>query len=111
MCVTICYFHSTIADVDYVTLVENVIFNGDENSRIVSVDIMDDGIFEGDEQFEVFLKTLPESPDVILGDPNIATGTILDDERPSKIFSFLVKLYILIYNVQYVYMFPYTVQT
>lgn len=48
---------------------------------------MDDGVAEGNESFEVFLKVLPESPDVVIGQPSVATGVIIDDEVLSKTFS------------------------
>ena len=48
---------------------------------------MDDSIAEGDEAFEVFLKLLPDSTGVTIGQPSVATGIIFDDEMPSKTFT------------------------
>lgn len=68
-------------------MVQNVTFNSGETSKVISVTIMDDGVAEGNESFEVFLKVLPESPDVVIGQPSVATGVIIDDEVLSKTFS------------------------
>ena len=66
-------------------MVETILtFDGTENSQVVSVNITDDQIAESDESFEVFLKLIPDSLDVLLGDPSVAIGTIFDDEIPSK---------------------------
>ena len=62
-------------------------FNGSDNSKVVSINITDDLIAESNESFEVFLKLIPDSPNVILGNPSVAIGTIFDDEIPSKTFS------------------------
>ena len=59
-------------------------FDGIDNSQVVSVNITDDLIAESDESFEVFLKLVPGSLDVVLGNPSVAIGTIFDDEIPSK---------------------------
>ena len=62
-------------------------FDGTDNSQVVSVNITDDFITESDESFEVFLKLIPGSLDVLLGDPSVAIGTIIDDDdRLSKYF-------------------------
>ena len=70
-------------------------FNANDNSQVVFVNITDDLIAESDEMFEVFLKLIPDSPNVILGNPSVATGIILDNEIPSKIF---IHNYIIITN-------------
>ena len=62
-------------------------FNGSDNSQVVSINITDDLIAESNELFEIFLKLIPYSPNVILGNPSVAIGTIFDDEIPSKTFS------------------------
>jgi len=93
--------HSTTADVDYVTLVQNITFNIGGDPIIVSVDIVNDTISEPDETFEIFLKPLP-GDDVVIGQPSVATGTIFDDERPSKTLYFydlFLLLYILMLEV------------
>ena len=80
-------YHSPAAGVDYVSLVEMILtFNGSDNSQVVSVNIIDDLIAESDESFEVFLKLIPGSENVILGNPSVATGVILDNEIPSRTF-------------------------
>ena len=62
-------------------------FDGTDNSQVVSVNITNDFITESDESFEVFLKLIPGSLDVLLGDPSVANGTIIDDDdRLSKYF-------------------------
>ena len=79
-------FHFTTADVDYITLVQNITFDSGETSNIVSVDIQDDQIAESDESFEVFLKPLSNSPyDVRIDEASVAVGIIFDNEIPSKI--------------------------
>lgn len=69
---------------DYDTLVQNVTFNKGDTSRVVYVTINDDTMPENDELFEVFIKTIPDYPDVVIGQPSVATGTILDNDLPSK---------------------------
>ena len=77
-------FNSTTADVDYVTLVQNITFDSGQNSQIISVAIGDDQIAESDETFEVFLKPIPNSPyDVMIDEASVAVGTIFDNEIPS----------------------------
>jgi len=73
----------TTADIDYVTLVQNITFNIGGDPIIVSVEIVNDGTSEPDESFEVFLKPLP-GDDVVIGEPSVAVGTIFDDEVLSK---------------------------
>ena len=78
--------HFTTADVDYITLVQNITFDSGETSNIVSVDIQDDQIAESDESFEAFLKPLSNSPyDVRIDEASVAVGIIFDNEIPSKI--------------------------
>ena len=59
---------------------EDIVFNPDEVSKVIYVNITDDLIVERNESFEVFLKLTPESPNVILGNPSVATGIIIDDD-------------------------------
>ena len=61
-------------------MVQNIIFNRGEISRSFVVNIINDTIAESDESFEVFLKLTPDSSGVIIGEPSVATGTIIDDE-------------------------------
>jgi len=77
--------YPTTADIDYITLVQNITFSSGVNSATISVDIVNDTIPESDETFEVFLKALPGN-DVVIGEPSVAVGTIFDDEIPSKTF-------------------------
>ena len=80
--------YSPAADVNYVSLVKTILtFNGSDNSQVVSINITDDLIAESNKLFEIFLKLIPDSPNVILGNPSVAIGTIFDDEIPSKTFS------------------------
>ena len=69
---------------DYDSLVLNITFDGGEVSKIFTVNITNDFIPESEELFEVFLKTIPGNLAVVIGEPSVATGTILDDEVPSK---------------------------
>ena len=55
-------------------------FSPGEDRKVIHVNITDDLIAERDESFEVFLKLVPDSPNVILGNPSVATGTIIDDD-------------------------------
>jgi len=66
-------------------LVQNITFSSGIDSVTISVDIVNDIIPESDETFEVFLKSLPGN-DVVIGEPSVAVGIILDDEIPSKTF-------------------------
>jgi len=84
----------TAADVDFVTLVQNIVFNVGSDSVIVSVEIVNDTISEPDESFEIFLKPLPGNG-VVIGEPSVATGTIFDDERPSKTSLYFYDLFLL----------------
>ena len=61
-------------------------FNPGESSQVIFVEINDDRIVEFDEDFEVFLMVIPDSPNVVLGNPSVATGIIIDDDALSKYF-------------------------
>ena len=66
-------------------MVINITFNSGENSSVVAVPITNDVLPEADETFEVFLKNIPGSPyNVILDDPSVAVGTIIDNRIPSE---------------------------
>ena len=82
-------------------MVQDITFNSGEISRTFVVDILNDTIAESDESFEVFLKLTPDSSGARIGEPSVATGTIFDDEIPSKTFTvglFLILLpYILFF--------------
>ena len=79
-------FHFTTAGIDYTPLDQVIVFNPGQDSIVFYVNITDDLIVEGDEQFEVFLKLSPDSPNVILGNPSVATGIIIDDDKLSMHF-------------------------
>ena len=68
------------------TLVQNIIFASGETSNVFTVTIINDTIAESNESFEVFLKLLPGSTGVTIGQPSVATGIIIDDEVPGKTF-------------------------
>ena len=94
MCPRICVrtaicFHSTTANVDYVTLVQNITFESGEQRKDFNVTILNDARPEIDESFEVILESLPDFPDVNIGVPSVAVGTILDDDLPGKHFIML----------------------
>ena len=61
-------------------------FNPGESSQVIFVEINDDRIVEFDEDFEVFLMVIPDSPNVVLGNPSVATGIIIDDDALSKYY-------------------------
>jgi len=82
--------YPTTADIDYVTLVQNITFSSVVDSTIISVDIVNDTIPESDETFEVFLKPLP-GDDVVIGERSVAVGTIFDDEIPSETSYYLLQ--------------------
>jgi len=66
-------------------VVINITFNSGENSSVVAVPITNDVLPEADETFGVFLKNIPGSPyNVILDDPSVAVGTIIDNRIPSE---------------------------
>ena len=79
--------HSSAANVDYVTVVQDITFASGEISKVFTVDIINDTIAESEESFEVFLKLISGSSGVIIGEPSVATGTIIDDEVLSKTFT------------------------
>ena len=86
--------YSTAADVDYVTLVQNITFDSGESSQDVFVAIRDDQIAESDETFEVFLKPISNSPhDVRIDEASVAVGIIFDDEIPSKLLAYITDLF------------------
>ena len=70
-------------------MVLNITFDSGEVSSIFAVNIINDSIAESEESFEVFLKLIPGSSGVVIGEPSVATGTIFDDEIPSKIYLLL----------------------
>ena len=76
-------FHT--ADVDYITLDQNITFDSGDSNNTFSVEIVNDTIPESDKSFEVVLKTI-SGDDVIIGESSVAVGTIYDDEIPSKAF-------------------------
>lgn len=51
-----------------------------------TVTIVNDTLPEIDESFEVVLKSLPDFPNVTIGVPSVAVGTIFDDDLPGKQF-------------------------
>ena len=78
-------FVSSLAGIDYTSVVANITFNNGVNSNVFAVPITNDDIPEADETFEVFLKKIPGNPyNVIFDDPSVAVGTIFDDEIPSE---------------------------
>ena len=82
--------YSIAADVDYVTLVQNITFDSGESSQDFSIAIINDQIAESDETFEVFLKSLSDSPyDVRIDEGSVAVGIIFDDEIPSKLLLYV----------------------
>ena len=75
--------HSTTADGDYISLVQNITFDNGSNNSNFSVELVDNKIAESDESFEVFIKLIPDSPyDVKLGDPSVVRVYIYDDDVP-----------------------------
>ena len=82
-------FHSTTADVDYFTLVQNITFESGETLKVFNVSIVNDTLPEINESFEVVLMSLPDFPDVNIGVPSVAIGTIFDDDLPGKHFIML----------------------
>ena len=86
-------FYSITADVDYISLVQNLTFNGKTGRRTFSVSIINDTLAKDDEICEVFLKPIPGSPfNVMVDGPSVATGIIFDDDMPSKILCNLLPI-------------------
>ena len=54
-------------------------FNASTTSIEVPVNIIDDGVYEGEEDFSGTLNLVSDSPQVTIG-PSNAVTTILDDE-------------------------------
>ena len=93
-------FYSVTADVDYVSVVQNLTFNAETGRRTFSVSIIDDTLAEDDEIFEVILKPIPNSSfNVMIGEPSVATGIIFDDDIPSKTYCNLLPTYFLLHVV------------
>lgn len=69
---------------DYATTAVNVDFAPNQTSKIVTVPLINDAIYQGDLAFQVRIAAGQAS---VLGTPSVANVTILDDE-PSSIVSF-----------------------
>ena len=82
----LCTCFST-ANVDYVTVVEDITFDSGEINQVFDVSIINDSVAEREESFEVFLKLIPGSSGVVIGEPSVANGIIFDDEILSKTFT------------------------
>ena len=74
------YIILSLADADYITLVEDLVFNIGEDLQVFSVDIINDTIVEDPEVFEVFLKVTDDDPNVRISGPNPVVVTIIDDD-------------------------------
>jgi len=74
-------YSTSLAGVDYTSVVTNITFNNGVDSTVFTVPIINDDVPETNETFEVFLKNIPDSPyKVIFDDPSVAVGTIVDDD-------------------------------
>jgi len=65
---------------DYKELKETLVIDRDINSKEVTVEIIDDTIWEPDEVFFVRLCVDSDSSDCVIGNRNICTVTILNDD-------------------------------
>ena len=67
-------------DGDYDPGLYTVMFNAGETEKSFQLSIIDDDVFEGNENFNLTINST--SPSVVsIGDPNQAKVTILDDDR------------------------------
>ena len=60
-----------------------VMFPAGSTSQLVSIPIINDFLIENDEGFEAVLSkvTGANTPDVVIGTPNVANVVIVDDDR------------------------------
>ena len=58
-------------------------FSAGSTSQLVSIPIINDILIENDEIFEAVLSkvTGANTPDVVIGTPNVANVVIVDDDR------------------------------
>jgi hypothetical protein len=69
---------TAIAPNDYTNVTETLVFAEGENSKAVTVSVLDDQVEEGDEVFSLILSNPTNG--ALLGAPNTVTVTISDDE-------------------------------
>ena len=70
-----------LASIDFVPRVSvPVTFEPGDSEETVEVTITNDGVFEGDEQFEGILELQSGSSGAVLGQQTVATATIQDDD-------------------------------
>ena len=70
-----------LASVDFVPRTSvPVTFAAGDSEEFVEVQIINDGVHEGEEQFEAFLELQPGGSGVVLGQQSTATATIQDDD-------------------------------
>ena len=72
-------------------MVQDITFDSGVDQVTFSVAIISDEIAEGNETFEVFLK---DNPNVVIGEPSVAVGTIIDDDEISKYLYFMMDFYL-----------------
>lgn len=58
-----------------------VTFEAGESEQFVEVMIVNDSVFEGEEQFGATLALQPQSSGIVLGSQSEASATIQDDDR------------------------------
>ena len=68
-------------------MVQGITFASGVISNVFTVTIINDTTAESDELFEVFLKLLPGSTGVTIGQPSVTIGISFDDEMPGKTFA------------------------
>lgn len=70
-----------LASVDFTPRISvPVTFQAGDSEEFVEVLILNDDVFEGDEQFEGILELQPGSSGAVLGQQTVATATIQDDD-------------------------------
>jgi hypothetical protein len=69
---------SAEAGVDYTSVNQTLVFAEGENSKLVTVSVIDDQVEEGDESFSLSLTNVTNG--AVLGSPNNVTVSIIDDE-------------------------------
>ena len=69
-----------VADVDYFPIDTEVVFDPDESSKLVSINLPEDDVFpEANKTFEIYFTA---TPGVLISPIGFAYATILNDDEP-----------------------------
>ena len=84
---TLSAYYLTTGDIDFDSRDQRVSFSPSDSRRCAQIAIIDDTLFEGDEQFLVKLQSFSSSQ-VIVGEISEARVTIIDDDAGTIICLF-----------------------